>query len=124
MIDTHKSAPDNVGSENEAQTQSVGSAADNGGITGTKITLKPAGPLDPPGVHGRKTSPKRPLSRRNVVAYMAKIGVLAALSTVLYLFARFPIFAVFPFNVLDMDFSDVPALIGGFALGPVGGVII
>lgn len=68
---------------------------------------------------------KKPRSRkRRITAYLTKTGILAALSTVLYLFARFPIFSVFPFSVLDMDFSDIPALIGGFAMGPVAGVII
>lgn len=132
MTETEKFAPDAIGGEEEAnkgmdsgsgvgEENSLNGAAD---LNEPQITLKPAGPLDPPGIHGRKTSPKRPFSGRNAVAYLAKVGVLAALATVLYLFARFPIFAAFPFNVLDMDFSDVPALIGGFALGPVGGVII
>ena len=69
--------------------------------------------------------PKKPRSRkRRITAYLTKTGILAALATVLYLFARFPIFSVFPFSVLDMDFSDIPALIGGFAMGPVSGVLI
>lgn len=57
-------------------------------------------------------------------AYVVKIALLTALSVVLYMWARFPIFPMFPFNVLDMDFSSVPSLIGGFALGPVACVII
>ena len=61
---------------------------------------------------------------RNATAYITKVAVLSAVATVLYYFARFPIFAVPPFNVLDMDFSDIPALIGGFALGPWAAVII
>ncbi|MBQ9114609.1 MAG: ECF transporter S component [Clostridia bacterium] len=61
---------------------------------------------------------------RNATAYITKVAVLSAVATVLYFFARFPIFSVPPFNVLDMDFSDIPALIGGFALGPVASVII
>ncbi|MBQ8178797.1 MAG: ECF transporter S component [Clostridia bacterium] len=69
-----------------------------------------------------KASKKRKV--RNVTAYITKVAVLSAVATVLYYFARFPIFAVPPFNVLDMDFSDIPALIGGFALGPVASVII
>ena len=52
-------------------------------------------------------------------AYIVKVALLTALSVVLYMWARFPIFPMFPFNVLDMDFSSVPSLIGGFALGPV-----
>ena len=118
-------------SETEIQkTESVsgsgapGAESAAGADNKTKVVLNPAGPLDPPGERGRKTSPRRPVTKRNAVAYLTKIGILAALSTVLYLFARFPIFAVFPFNVLDMDFSEIPALIGGFALGPFAGVVI
>ncbi len=88
------------------------------------VILAPAGPCDPPKEKGRKKSEARPLTKRNVTAYITKIAILSALSTVLYLFARFPIFPVFPFSVLDMDFSDIPALLGGFSLGPVAGVII
>lgn len=62
--------------------------------------------------------------KKLATAYITKVAVLSAVATVLYFFARFPIFAVPPFNVLDMDFSDIPALIGGFALGPVASVII
>ncbi len=61
--------------------------------------------------------------RRSVTVYLVKIAVLSALSVVLYLFARFPIFPP-PFNVLDMDFSAIPSLLGGFALGPVAAIII
>ena len=88
------------------------------------VILAPAGPVDPPKEKGRKKSAAKPVTTRNVTAYITKIAILSALSTVLYLFARFPIFPVFPFSVLDMDFSDIPALLGGFSLGPVAGVII
>lgn len=88
------------------------------------IILAPAGPLDPPKNKGRKKSEAKPFTKRNATAYITKVAILSALSTVLYLFARFPIFPVFPFSVLDMDFSDIPALIGGFSMGPVAGVII
>jgi len=57
-------------------------------------------------------------------AYLTKVAILTALSVVLYLFARFPIFPIFPYNVLDMDFSSIPSLLGGFALGPMAAVII
>ncbi len=55
------------------------------------------------------------------IGTIAKIGALSALSVAL-MFAEFPIFGVYPW--LKMDFADVPALIGGFALGPVAGVLI
>ena len=55
--------------------------------------------------------------------YIAKVGVFAALAYVLYLFPKFPISVIFP-SWLELNFSDVPALIGTFSLGPVGGAII
>ena len=69
-------------------------------------------------------TPKKKNVKRLATAYITKVAILSAIATVLYFFARFPIFSVPPFNVLDMDFSDIPALIGGFALGPVASVII
>lgn len=58
---------------------------------------------------------------RMSLASMAKIGALSALAVAL-MFLEFPIFSVYPW--LKMDFADVPALIGAFALGPVAGVAI
>jgi riboflavin transporter FmnP len=63
------------------------------------------------------------MKKRISADYLAKVAVLAALSFVLYTYARFPIFPP-PYNVLDFDFSALPALIGGFALGPVAAVLI
>lgn len=52
---------------------------------------------------------------------LAGIGVLAAASFVLQMFE-----IVIPFmpSFIKFDFSDLPALIGSFALGPVSGVLI
>lgn len=50
------------------------------------------------------------------------IGVLSALAFVLYFF-EFPLAFIFP-SFLKIDFSDVPAIIGGLAAGPVVGVTI
>lgn len=55
--------------------------------------------------------------------YIAKVGIFAALTYVLYLFPKFPIAVFFP-NWLELNFSDIPALIGTFALGPMGGTFI
>lgn len=52
---------------------------------------------------------------------MVKVGILAAMSFVL-MFIQFPIPIAPPF--MKVDLADVPALIGGFAMGPVYGVII
>ena len=53
---------------------------------------------------------------------IAVIAMFSALAGVLYVFG-FPIAAAFP-SWLELNFSDIPALIGTFALGPVSGVII
>ncbi len=49
-------------------------------------------------------------------------GVLSALAFALYFF-EFPLAFIFP-AFLKIDFSDVPAIIGGLAAGPVVGVVI
>ena len=52
---------------------------------------------------------------------MIKISLLAAIAVVLMYF-DFPIIPAFPW--LKIDLSEVPALMGGFAYGPVAGGII
>ena len=52
---------------------------------------------------------------------MVVIGFLAALSTVLMWF-QVPLLPAAPF--LEYDLSDVPVLMGGFALGPIAGSLI
>lgn len=61
---------------------------------------------------GRKTSKAR---------WIAKISVLAVLGFILQMF-EFPI-PIFP-GFLQLDFSDLPAIIGAFAMGPVAGVLV
>jgi riboflavin transporter FmnP len=52
---------------------------------------------------------------------IAQIGVLTAIATVLMLF-EFPLW--FAPNFYKIDLSDVPILIGSFALGPIAGLIM
>ena len=54
---------------------------------------------------------------------LAVLGILTAISFIFYMFLKFPMPFMFP-SWLDMQFSDLPAMLGSFALGPVGGVII
>ncbi len=49
------------------------------------------------------------------------VGMLAAISTILMLF-EFPLPFIAP-SFYELDFSEVPILIGAFALGPVAGVL-
>jgi len=52
---------------------------------------------------------------------IAVIGIFGALSAVLLIF-NFPV--IFAPTFYKIDFSDIPALIGGFALGPLVSIII
>lgn len=54
---------------------------------------------------------------------LAVMGILTAISYVLYMFVKFPLPAIFP-SFLEMQFSDLPALLGGFAINPLAGVVI
>ena len=59
---------------------------------------------------------------RSKVRTMAQVGMLSAIAVVLMLFEIPLPFLAPPFY--QLDFSEVPALIGGFALGPVAGILI
>ena len=50
------------------------------------------------------------------------IGVLSALAAVLMIFPKFPILPTFPW--LDVDFSDVPALLASVGISPIAGVLV
>lgn len=53
---------------------------------------------------------------------LVKVAILSAICYVL-MFLQFPIPALFP-DFLKIDISDVPAILGGMALGPVAGITI
>ena len=50
------------------------------------------------------------------------VAVMGALSALLYIFVKFPL-PIFP-SFLDMQISELPALITGFAYGPVSGMFV
>lgn len=52
---------------------------------------------------------------------LVKIGMLSAIAYII-MFIELPI-PIFP-AFLKLDFSDIPALIGGFAISPIAGVVI
>lgn len=60
---------------------------------------------------------------RSAALTLAKLALLSAISYILYMFVKFPLPMLFP-SFLDMQISDLPALIGGFAMGPWYGCII
>jgi riboflavin transporter FmnP len=61
--------------------------------------------------------------RDNQTLKIAVIANLAALSTLLYFFIKFPLPFIFP-SFLDIQFSNLPAIIGGFMFGPAAGSLI
>ena len=69
-----------------------------------------------------KTSGSRPSKDRSRIRYLAEVGMLSAAATVIMAFEIPLPFLAPPFY--QLDFSEVPALIGGFALGPVAGILI
>ncbi len=68
-------------------------------------------------VQKRNGDTERILTTRKLVV----IGVFSAISFILYLL-ELPVFFAAPFY--KMDFSELPALIGAYAFGPVTGVLI
>lgn len=60
--------------------------------------------------------------KNSKVNTFVKISMLVAIAYLLETFLEFPIPGFPPF--LKLDFSDLPAVIGGFALGPAAGIII
>lgn len=58
------------------------------------------------------------------VSYIVKTAIFSALSIVLY-FIKIPanLIPIFP-DFLDFQFSNLPAIIGSFILGPLGGILI
>lgn len=62
--------------------------------------------------------------RNNATLKITLIANLTALSVLFYFLLKFPLPFLFP-SFLDIQFSNLPAIIGGFTLGPIaGGVIV
>ena len=62
------------------------------------------------------------MKNKKLIDYISKISIFSALSFMLYLFPKFPL-PIFP-SFLEIQFSNLPALLGGFVLGPLGGALI
>ncbi|MDE5601515.1 MAG: tRNA (adenosine(37)-N6)-threonylcarbamoyltransferase complex ATPase subunit type 1 TsaE, partial [Clostridia bacterium] len=56
-------------------------------------------------------------------AYVAKIAILTAISFILYEFVKFNLPFMFP-SFLDMQISELPALLAGFSMGPISGCLV
>ena len=60
--------------------------------------------------------------KKMTIKQMSVIGIFGALSVILYYFGKFNL-PIFP-SWLDVQFSDVPALLVSFMYGPVSGVLV
>ncbi|MBO4679175.1 MAG: ECF transporter S component, partial [Lachnospiraceae bacterium] len=61
--------------------------------------------------------------RRALTRMMVGSGMLAAVAVVLQTFLEFPIPTLIP-GFIKFDLSDLPALVGAYAYGPLSGVAI
>lgn len=62
------------------------------------------------------------MKNKKLIDYISKVAIFSALSFILYLFPKFPL-PFFP-SFLDIQFSNLPAILGGFVIGPLGGCLI
>ena len=62
------------------------------------------------------------MSTRKRITAITEVGIFAGLSVLLY-YLRFPLPFLFP-NFLEIQFSALPIVIAGYALGPKYGVLI
>ena len=60
------------------------------------------------------------VKKRWTAGKIARIGVLGALSAILYMFPEIPIIP----PIYKLDFSTMPALLAGFAMGPVSALLV
>lgn len=65
-------------------------------------------------------SPKKPKKTMSV-KFLVKVSVLAVLSFII-MFLELPLL-IFP-EFLKLDFSDIPALVAAFSMGPIAGVLV
>lgn len=62
--------------------------------------------------------------RKKITAsYIAKIALLSAISFILYMYLKFNLPFMFP-SFLEMQLSELPAILAGFSLGPTAGAIV
>lgn len=59
--------------------------------------------------------------KKRTLSTLIKVSILAAMAFIL-MFFEFPL-PIFP-SFLKIDFSDIPALLGAFAMGPIAGIVI
>ncbi len=62
------------------------------------------------------------MKNKKMYDYISKVAIFSAISFILYL-VKFPLPFIFP-EFLEIQFSNLPAILGGFVLGPLGGCLI
>lgn len=60
--------------------------------------------------------------KNNIVRKISIIGVMGAISALLYIVIKFPMPFLFP-SFLDIQFSEIPAIIISFIYGPFEGIV-
>ncbi len=60
---------------------------------------------------------------KSKISWIVKTAVLSAISAILYMFVKFPLPIIFP-AFLDIQISNLPAIIAGFLLGPGSGIMV
>lgn len=66
---------------------------------------------------------KRYTNKKNRAEYIAKIAMYTAISFILYAFCKFHLAFMFP-SFLEIQISELPALIAGFSMGPISGCLV
>lgn len=66
---------------------------------------------------------KRYTTKKNRAEYLAKIAAYTAISYILYVLCKFSLPMMFP-SFLDIQISELPALIAGFSMGPISGCLV
>jgi len=61
-------------------------------------------------------------TRKKQINWIVKVSIFAAISGLLY-YLKFPLPFLFP-PFLDVQFSNLPAVLAGFILGPLGGTLV
>ena len=65
----------------------------------------------------------RKAGKKITPAYITKVALLTGIAYLLYLFVKIKLPFMFP-SFLEMQFSELPAILAGFSLGPAAGVIV
>ena len=63
------------------------------------------------------------IGRKITPAYITKVALLTGIAYLLYMFVKIKLPFMFP-SFLEMQFSELPAILAGFSLGPVAGTLV